>query len=74
MNAAADVMAAVLLAFFLAGIAVGVVVVIAVSVRREERAAHRNHPAPRDGLSYFPEAGPDDDDLDQPPWWQARGD
>jgi hypothetical protein len=73
MGAAVDVMAAVLLAFFLAGIAVGVVVVIALSVHRQGRADRRGGPASRDQWPYLPPTGPDDDDPD-PRRWPERGD
>jgi hypothetical protein len=71
MGAAADVMAAVMLAFFVAGVAVGVIVVIALSARRADR---RDRPASTDELPYLPRTGPDDDEPDRPPWWQERGD
>ena len=80
MSGAADVMAAVLLAFFLAGIAVGVVLVIAWSVRRASREGWEGRvdrgirPAPEDEWPYRSPADPDGDEPHQPPWWQARDD
>ena len=73
MSAAADVMAGVMFAFFLVGVAVGVVVVIALSARRADKAARQSPPAepPRRTWPYRPET--DDHGPDEPPWWQARG-
>jgi len=70
---AADVMAIILFAFFLVGVAVGVIVVIASSARRAHKAARRIGPAtpPLSRRPYVPEI---DDGPDEPPWWQTRGD
>ena len=42
MSAAADLMAVIMFVFFLVGVAVGIVIVIAVSARRAHKA-HRQH-------------------------------
>jgi len=70
---AADVMAIILFAFFLAGVATGIVVVAALSARRAHKAARRIGPAtpPLSRRPYVPEI---DDGPDEPPWWQTRGD
>ena len=75
MSVTADVMAVVLFLFFTVGVAVGVVVVIALSARRADQAERwsrrRGTPPARSGYSNDDEPdGPDD----QPPWWQTRGD
>ncbi len=69
----ADVMAIIFFAFFLAGVAVGVVVVAALSARRAHKAVRRISPAapPPSGRPYVPEI---DDGPDEPSWWQTRGD
>jgi hypothetical protein len=71
MSVTADVMAVVLFLFFAVGVAVGVVVVIALSARRADQAdrwsPRRGTPAARSGYS-------DDEPDDEPPWWQTRGD
>ena len=71
---AAAVMAVVLLLFFLVGVAVGVLVVIALSARRAHKAVPEVRPvAPPPGTWPDPpgsdsqEGGPD-----EPPWWHAR--
>jgi hypothetical protein len=77
MSAAADVMAVVLFAFFLVGIVVGVIVVIALSVRKTGRR-YRPDRAARDEWPYQPPdpgSRPDDDEPGRspgPPWWQPR--
>jgi cytochrome c biogenesis protein CcdA len=65
----ADVMAVVLFLFFAVGVAVGVVVVIALSARRADKADRwsRRQDTPAVG------SGGDESD-DKPPWWQTRGD
>ena len=72
MSATADVMAVVLFVFFAVGVAVGVVVVIALSARRVDRADRWNRrpgtPVARSGYSD------DDEPGDDSPWWQTRGD
>ena len=69
----ADVMAIIFFAFFLAGLAVGVIVVAASSARRAHKAARRISPAPPPPSRrlYVPEI---DDGPDEPLWWQTRGD
>ena len=69
---AAAVMAVVLLLFFLLGVAVGVLVVIALSARRAHHAVRQTRPVT--GAWHLP--GPDTEQggPDEPPWWQARGD
>jgi hypothetical protein len=68
----ADVMAIVLFVFFAVGVAVGVVVVIALSARRADQAdrwsRRQGTPPARPGYSD------DDEPDDEPPWWQTRGD
>jgi hypothetical protein len=70
MNAAA-VMAVVLFLFFLVGVAVGVLVVIAVSARRAHKAASHVAPPPHT-WPYQSGPGPDEGGPDEPTWWQAR--
>ena len=69
---AAAVIAIVLLLFFLLGVAVGVLVVIALSARRAHHAVRQSRPVT--GAWHLP--GPDTEQggPDEPPWWQARGD
>jgi hypothetical protein len=69
---AAAVIAIVLLLFFLLGVAVGVLVVIALSARRAHHAVRQTRPVT--GAWHLP--GPDTEQggPDEPPWWQARGD
>lgn len=72
---AAAVTAIVLFLFFLVGIAVGVLVVIAVSARRAHKAAPQIRPVappPPGTWPYPPGHGPDEGLPDEPPWWQAR--
>lgn len=72
---AAAVMAIVLFVFFLAGVAVGVILVAALSARRAHNSGRRPDPpapSPR-RWPYAPETGPDDDGPGEPPWWHARG-
>jgi hypothetical protein len=73
MSAAA--LAVVLLLFFLIGVAVGVLVVTAVSARRAHRAVPPVQPvAPPSGTwPYPPGHDPDEGGPDEPPWWHARG-
>ncbi|HEX2821516.1 MAG TPA: hypothetical protein VHO07_15295 [Streptosporangiaceae bacterium] len=70
MSATADVMA-VLLAFFGVGVAVGIVVVVALSAHRGDKADRwsRRGRTPDGGSGYY-----GDDEPDEPPWWQTRGD
>jgi len=70
---AVAVIAIVLVAFFLIGVAVGVVVVAALAARRAHKAARRPGPAspPPGQRAFVPEA---DNGPDEPGWWQARGD
>lgn len=69
---AADVMAIVLFLFFLVGVAVGVLVVVAVSARR----AHKARPAlapPPSTWPYRPGHDPDETESNEP-GWHVRGD
>jgi hypothetical protein len=68
---AAAVMAVVLFLFFLVGVAVGVLVVIAVSARRAHKVASHVAPPPQT-WPYQSGPGPDEGGADEPPWWQAR--
>jgi hypothetical protein len=72
----AAVMSIVFFAFFFAGVAVGVLAVIAASVRRAHKAVDPAGPvAPPPGTwRQMPETGPDESGPDGPPWWHARGD
>ena len=71
MSVTADVMAIVLFVFFAVGVAVGVLVVIALSARRADKAVRwrRRRGTPAVGSGYS-----DDEPDDRPPWWQTRGD
>ena len=75
MSVTADVMAIVLFVFFAVGVAVGVVVVIALSARRADQAdrwsRRQGTPPARSGYSGYSD---DDEPGDEPPWWQTRGD
>lgn len=73
---AAAVLAIVFFVFLLAGVAVGVLVVIAVSARRAHKAVPQVRPAdtPRGTWPYLPGNDPDEGGPDEPPWWRARGD
>ena len=72
MSGTADVMAIVLFVFFAVGVAVGVVVVIALSARRADQADRwsRRQGTPAVGSGY---SDGDESDHDSP-WWQTRGD
>ena len=74
MSATADVMAIVLFVFFAVGVAVGIVIVIALSARRADKAGRWSRPPATTGdrSGYFGHDEQDDDD--ESPWWQARGD
>ncbi len=69
MSGAAAVVAVVLFVFFLVGVAVGIVMVIAVSVRRASRAVRpeRVPVAPPRTWPYLDEADPGDDEPGEPP-------
>lgn len=71
----AAIAAIVLFLFFAAGVAVGIVVVIAMSARRAHEADRADPPPEisRVGWPYLGEPDPDDD-TDEPPWRQERGD
>jgi hypothetical protein len=69
---AAAVIAIVLLLFFLLGVAVGVLVVIALSARRAHQAVR--HTRPVTGAWHLPGPDPEQGGPDEPSWWQARGD
>jgi hypothetical protein len=71
MSVTADVMAVVLFLFFAVGVAVGVVVVIALSARRADKAGRWSRPGTPAARSGYSD---DDEPDDQPPWWQTRGD
>jgi hypothetical protein len=72
MSATADVLAIVMFVFFAVGVAVGIVIVIAFSAQRADKAdrQHRRPAPPAADPGYYP----DDDPDDEPPWWQSRGD
>lgn len=70
---AADVMAIVLFLFFLAGVAVGVLVVVAVSARRAHKAGPPLPPPPST-WPYLPGHDPDERESNEPPGWHVRGD
>jgi hypothetical protein len=72
---AAAVMAILFFLFFLVGIAVGVLVVIALSAQRAHRAVPQVRPiAPPPGTwPYLPGHDPDEAGPDEPPWQRARG-
>jgi hypothetical protein len=70
---AADVMAIVLFLFFLVGVAVGVLVVVAASARRAHKAGPPLPPSPS-AWPYRPGHDPDERESNEPPWWHARGD
>lgn len=71
----AAVIAIILFVFFVVGLAVGVLVVAALSAQRVDRAARRIEPdaSPLEWRPYVPETDPDDQEPDEPPWWQTRG-
>ncbi len=70
MSDADAVIAIVLLVFFLIGVAVGVIALIAWSVRLDDR--RYRPPGP---LEDWPSGDPDPDDEEpgDPPWWHGRG-
>jgi hypothetical protein len=68
----AAVLAIVFFLFFLVGVAVGVVVVIAVSGRRAHKAQVRPVAPPPESWPYLSGPGPDEGGSDGPPWWHAR--
>jgi MFS superfamily sulfate permease-like transporter len=72
---AAAVMVIVLFIFFLVGFAIGIIVVMALSARRADKAARRIQPVtpPQRMWPYLPERDPDDEGPDEPPWWQRHG-
>lgn len=76
MSVAAAVTAIVLLVIFLVGIAVGIIVVFAMSARRADKAERQDLPpeAPRADWPYLGEPDPDDDEPGQPSGWPERGD
>ncbi len=75
MSGAAAVVAVVLFVFFLVGVAVGIVIVIAMSARRADKAVRlaRVPVAPRRTWPYLDEEDPDDDEPGESPWWPTRG-
>jgi hypothetical protein len=74
MSGTADALAVVLLVFFLIGAGVGVVVVIAMSARRVDTADRRHRGAgfPEGEYPSEDETEPDDDEPNEPGWWQSR--
>ena len=68
---AAAVMAIVLLLVLLLGVAVGVLLVVAVSARRAHKAVRPIPPSST--WPHLPGSGPDDSGPDERPWWHARG-
>jgi hypothetical protein len=71
----AAVLAIVFFLFLLVGVAVGVLVVIAVSARRAHQAVPQVRPvAPPAGTwPYLPGHDPGEGGPDEPPWWHERG-
>jgi hypothetical protein len=69
---AADVMAIVLFLFFLVGVAVGFLVVVAVSARRAHKAGPPVAPLPST-WPYRPGHDPDERESNEP-GWHIRGD
>jgi hypothetical protein len=71
---ATAVMAIVLFLFFLVGVAVGVLGVIAWSARRAHKTVPQAQPvaAPPGTWPYLPGHDPDEGGPDEPPWWHAR--
>ena len=69
------VMAIVLFIFFLVGFAIGIIVVMALSARKADKAARRVQPVtpPPAIWPYLPESDPDDEGPDEPPWRQRHG-
>jgi hypothetical protein len=75
MSAAADVMAAIMFAFFLVGVTVGIVVVIALAARRADKAARQRHWATASPRTWphRNDAGADDEGPDEAGWRPSRG-
>jgi hypothetical protein len=71
---AAAVLAILFFLFFLVGVGVGALVVIAMSARRAHKAVPQVRPvdAPHGTWPYLPGHDPDEGGPDEPPWWQAR--
>jgi hypothetical protein len=65
-------MAIVLFLFFLVGVAVGVLGVIALSARRAHQAQVRPIAPPPENWPYLSGSSPDEGGPDGPPWWHAR--
>jgi hypothetical protein len=74
MSAASAVMATVLAVFFLFGVGTGILVVMAVSARRADRAVRQIQLAPAHPGTwpYRPAHLPAGGELDRPAWWPAR--
>lgn len=70
MNGSAAVMAVVLFIFFILGIGVGILTVLALSAHRADKAS-RWHRGTSDGNWPYADEG-DPDESDESPWWQAR--
>ena len=70
----ADVMALVLSLFFLVGVAVGALLVVALSARRAHRAIRPIEPAalPPTTWPHLRDPGPDESGPEEPPWWHTR--
>ncbi len=75
MSNAATVMTVVMFFFFLVGVAVGIIAVFALSAHRAGKANRQNRPprTRRGEWPYLSEVDPDDEEPDEPRWWQARG-
>jgi hypothetical protein len=72
---AAAVTTIVLFLFFLVGVTVGVLVVIAVSARRAHKTVPQARPVARPPGTWPDPPGhdPDEGGPDEPPWWHVRG-
>ena len=72
---AAAVTTIVLFLFFLVGVTVGVLVVIAVSARRAHKAVPQVRPVARPPGTWPDPPGHDpvEGGPDEPPWWHVRG-
>jgi MFS superfamily sulfate permease-like transporter len=70
----AAVLAIVFLLFLLVGVAVGVLIVIAMSARRAHKAVPQTRPVapPPPTWPYRPGHDSDEGRPDEPPWWQVR--
>jgi Flp pilus assembly protein protease CpaA len=74
MSAATATVTIVLFVLFLSGVAVGFLVVTALSARRADKALRLVSPAsPHPGQWPHPPAAGPDDTPDEPGWWHGRG-